>query len=496
MVGAKNEYVFIEGFQAEGVWEYLYLITFIVKFQQQKGNKVIVILSSRFNSSSQSVKNHLNMIDPEIKTIFLKDYFYNPINIFRSIIESLKLIVKWSHLINYNVKNIMIGDLIYDTILINLKNIYTIKKLRMIYLRYIFVSMLEFFSYNTIIGNNKPSKLFISHLVYSRFGILGRLVNCYTSEIYLTKPDKTHLQSVNTSQLYETQINNPYKLFQRISDKSYSFVASSYFNKRIAGEDNQIDAQNSFSNKIIMNRKQLNNELHIVEKNRFTVLVASHVLSDAPHNSLLVSFKDYYEWLIYTLFELRKNNLINVIVKEHPSAELYGEKDVIKNIVETNFRDSNIYFLPNKINTKSLLDFVDTTITISGTIGIEFACNGIPSIILGSPYYKGNGFTIEPISKSDYNNILKKITTIPKLNSMQSMFAKILFYEKSYSEIFYPGIFETIQSSITKKGLDHRNQVDYIEIIEIINSYFKSFEFTKIDLDQYINRFSKGDLDD
>ena len=67
------------------------------------------------------------------------------------------------------------------------------------------------------------------------------------------------------------------------------------------------------------------------------ILVAAHVFSDAPNGLNDLLFDDFHEWLIETCLELKKNEKINFIVKEHPSSSLYGESDkvfeVLKNLI-------------------------------------------------------------------------------------------------------------------------------------------------------------------
>lgn len=479
-----KKYIYLEGYHAEGVWEYLYVITLIAKDQLNLNANVIIILTSRHLSVSKKVRDYFHKLDKRIEFVFLKDYFYNPRTLLLSLVNFVKLVFSWSKLLYFQIDSVRIGDLIYDSILVNLGDTFTINKLETKYLRYVYVAMLEYYSYKTILKKFVPEKLFCSHLVYTRFGILSRYADSTSAEIFHTMPNKIRVISKNTFNLTETQIFNSYNIVSLLTDGGMINDSKNYFVKRINGKIFEKDVQTSFSDKVFLNKKELDN-LFEVDSDKSIVLVASHVLSDATHTSSLILFKDYYEWLNFTLTRLQSNNSIIVLVKEHPSAYLYGEKNVIKELVNKKFSNinSNIKFVPNEINTKSLINYVDVTITVSGTIGIEFACNNVPSIILGSPYYKNNGFTIEPNSLSDYVKIISNISKIPRLNNIQKNLALILFKNYNRSEVLLSEVFTKIKSLTTEFDFEFESIVDLLE------NYLFNLNASEIELQKYIDSF-------
>jgi hypothetical protein len=425
---STNKFIYLEGLHAETSMDYLYFLSLITLNYSKKNEQILLILNSKKSRNSLLISNYFRNILPTIKVLYIRDNFTKPSILFFSVIRTLNLLFKWKDLLGYSVDDILIGDLLYDSLLISHREIKTIKGLRIPYLKNILLGFLEYYSYKKIVSKYSPKKLYSSHLVYTSFGLLSRLAHKAGSKIYLTSQFSIKEIKADTNILYQTQAYNPYNTLSLIDDKLKIQTANDFYLQRINGSQNQFDAQMSFNNKKIFTHHELDTMLNFKNKKKI-ILVASHVLVDAPHNGALHLFRDYLDWLIFTLNLLQNNDNINVIVKEHPSSQHYGEKDYVKRLINSNYYSSNVKFLPDYVNTKSLLDYVDVTLTCSGTIGIEFACNGIPAVTVGQTYYEGHGFSLKPKSIIDYVEILDKIHELTKLNKVQTNMAKLLFYQ-------------------------------------------------------------------
>ena len=66
-------------------------------------------------------------------------------------------------------------------------------------------------------------------------------------------------------------------------------------------------------------------------------------------------------------------------------------------------------------------------ITLRGSIGLEFACQGKYSIIAGIAHYSNLGLSLEPKIKK-YFSFIKNIMSIKKLKEAQSLKAKKVLY--------------------------------------------------------------------
>ena len=140
-------------------------------------------------------------------------------------------------------------------------------------------------------------------------------------------------------------------------------------------------------------------------------------------------FLDNYTWLHYTLETIKKLKNINWIIKEHPHEFYYNTKvdwSSLINDIEKKYTHIRCY--PEKLHPASLLKFTDVAITSHGTVGVEYPSFGIPSIVAERSSYTNLGFTLEPKNKIEYQNLLKSVHQINKLNKQKIEKAKVYLF--------------------------------------------------------------------
>jgi capsule polysaccharide export protein KpsC/LpsZ len=156
------------------------------------------------------------------------------------------------------------------------------------------------------------------------------------------------------------------------------------------------------------------------------VLVTSHVLQDAPHAYPGAHFDDYKDWLLTTCRTLLENPNVCVVVKEHPSVELFNEIGVIDRVLEE-LRPREIPVVRD-LNTRSFLRCADVVVTCGGTVGLEFPCYGIPVVVAARPPYARFDHVVRTKDRNEYIATLQRIHTIPPLTEFQTRQARALFY--------------------------------------------------------------------
>ena len=164
-----------------------------------------------------------------------------------------------------------------------------------------------------------------------------------------------------------------------------------------------------------------------------------HAFSDANHGSGDLLFQDYYRWYLDTLNHVRSIKDVVWIIKPHPSSCLYGEEG----IAESTFYKSNsknIYLCPSDMSTASVFNIATAVVTVRGTVAIEAACMGVPSVLAGEAPYAGFGYTHEPNTQEEYFQTLSNIRHLKKLTSDQINNAKKVLYlynsmQESNSEV-------------------------------------------------------------
>lgn len=331
-------------------------------------------------------------------------------------------------LVSYMKDGILIGDLIYDTLIRYIPNSYTVDKLSFLkHSRLILRSMLFYYANKRLLSKNNIKVLVTSHNVYAEFGMLCRQAHKLGALVLLKDMDvfKIYSQDMNVNEHF---LKPKVDVVDNLYLQSNLSKERKYFQARLNGELAQIDVKNAYQNKKKYNKEasiRLNSAFELSKKNIF---VFAHAFSDAPHVGEGLLFKDYYDFLKKTLIKLNENTNINCFVKAHPSSYMWGESGGVEGIIKENGL-LNVCILPNDYNTNSIIDVADVIITAKGTAGLEFSCAGIPAITAGKGYYHGFGICHEPDSINEYFDLLADCEKLQKLNEKIIRKALIVLFQ-------------------------------------------------------------------
>jgi len=345
------------------------------------------------------------------------------------IIARLKLfkIYLTRNILDFHYDGVRYGDILYDSYLRKNK-IATIRKINYKTMkRLIAFCIFRHIIIKNILHNDNYAGVLVSHQVGIRSGVMLRCALRYGYKGYL-RSGRYHEPSFQCYKTLNDVYNHPHKAstidINRIIRLGSKFekLFLEIFKKQVSGKGSW-DALNAFSKNFIYytNRTSFNKDykLNPSKKNVFIML---HAFNDHPHSHFRwMLFKDYYDWFVQTLEFAKKNNRVNWIFKQHPSIKWYTVKDV-------KFKDlfyklpKNIVYIDEErqIDTRSLIHCADVVITCQGSAGFELpAVNAIPSITAADNKYAGLGFAIEPKTKKEYFEILKRVDTIKKLSPHQ-----------------------------------------------------------------------------
>lgn len=266
------------------------------------------------------------------------------------------------------------------------------------------------------------------------------------------------------------QKNEMFKNMIKQLDESSVTWSEKYLCERYEGKNGRNIDRGAFSGKAVLSRGEAQMQLGL-DPTKKNIVIMAHTFTDAVFNYGELFYRDYYDWTEQTLQLAAKNEKVNWILKPHPTRNSYHEEnDSIEDMYERN-RKTNIFLLPDDVSAESIRNFADVILTIGGNAGAEFACEGIPAIIIGKPYYQGFGYTIEPKSKMEYEKCLSSIEQIPRLNEEQVNTAKKLFYLNNYpTESIFADEFGTLINEEYKKMTD-RIALQYFESNKGTESY-------------------------
>jgi hypothetical protein len=217
----------------------------------------------------------------------------------------------------------------------------------------------------------------------------------------------------------------------------------------------------------------------------FVVVIFPHIFWDATFAYGEDIFEDYKDWFESTCKCLANISKLKIIIRPHPDLE--WKKKLISNQSFDHIKyfksfvgalkkksKSDFILLPanSNIDALSLIKLANCILTVRGTVGLEAACFGVPTVTCGTSRYSNLGFTIDSVSKSDYYNNIENIKKIKKLSALKIRKAKFLAYLLFRLKPILISSFETFRFS--SFNLDNKNLLTIMSSEQLKNDVLNS----------------------
>lgn len=333
---------------------------------------------------------------------------------------------------NYKILNINVGRNLYEDILrtSSLSTIHSCKN--KIVVKKLFHITWAMYAINKFIKSHPLEFAVMDDFAYHEGAFIklfrtkgAKLFACNNADherVLFDNEDEIVTRMAKSNEKYHEDINN-------ISDDVIT-EADKLILDRFSGKNGREIDRGAFAGKTVLTREELIERFGL-DGNKKTVVIMAHTFTDAVFNYGTYYFRDYYDWLEQTLKIARTVDTVNWILKPHPTRHAYNEEiDSIEAMFEK-YKTPNLFFMDDDISAESVKNIADLLVTIGGNAGAEFACFGIPAIIVGTPWYAGFGITIEPKTYKEYKDYLEKASDIKMLDEAHIIIAKKLFYIKN-----------------------------------------------------------------
>jgi hypothetical protein len=386
--------------------------------------------------------------------------------------EKLKYLLYKKHhkLLEYKIEGVLVGDLIYDSIIRFHNDVFTIETAGPREKSFIFQAIHRFYVYKEILKEFNIEYIVLSHKYYIHFGIMPRLI--------LRKGGKVISENRGHLKLFtdpEEFLKNDFlfdaKLLRETSDIPATQI-DQFIQARFSGQIEQHDVKNAFVNKKHYSREEIVGLLNL-DANLPIATILPHAFSDAPHCHQFMVYDDYYQWFIDTLRIIKGIKHVNWLIKPHPSSAMYFEDNVVSQLLEQNSRDSHIHLLPSDIHTESVFKFSDTVVTVRGTAGLESVLYNIKPIICGDAVYDDLGITKNCRTVAEYERALSSIQFKGQLSEEAIYKARLCLYWWHYVSLPPLGM------GIIPKELVAVNFSEEIILNHDINAYENAAAFLK-----------------
>jgi hypothetical protein len=197
---------------------------------------------------------------------------------------------------------------------------------------------------------------------------------------------------------------------------------------------------------LIEDEKEIYKNLNL-QSSKPVAVVFSHIFYDAIYFYGSDLYPDYEKWLVETIRIAIENPNVEWIIKLHPSNVWRGELDSLLSgrTIEEQLIDEHFSILPShihilesdsKISPIALMQIATYGLTVRGTAGLEMAALGKTVITGGNGRYEGRGFTIDPSTIDEYEQLIKNLHHLSKPNPDATVLARKYAYGIFESKAF------------------------------------------------------------
>ena len=448
------------------------------------------ILSKKFNSkiyaldfSNKSiVKRLFCFVNPfyylyrslGVKKFFFQDDCVLDINS-KTFKEVYKNIKSKKDIINIQIKNIKVGEFLYDEYLKSHNKI-TIKFESIEFRLFLLSTINRFLYWHKFFSQNKKKiqSLVLSHSVYF-LGMISSLAVSMKIPVYIVSNtnccylSKKHIRK-------DSGYNNYLKIFNSFSKSDqfkYLRLSMEILKSRFKGNVDIKSSHNKLSDNPYGPQKSL--KRCTANTSKIKILIATHCFTDAIHVYGKNLFVDFYEWIDH-LGKISEKTDYLWYIKIHP---LDYDKN-LKYLKNFSVKYKKLQILNKNINhTQLIREKIDVVLTVYGVIGHEYPLFGIPVVnASNSGPHNSYNFNYNPKKINEYNKILFNLKKIKKLKVRK-------IDKKNIYKFFY------------LYGLTDYSLVNNLNIVKKnLGKLYNTPAFYKYYLDNYDNsRFNKIEKD-
>lgn len=376
-------------------------------------------------------------------------YFYN----------KKKIFYKKKNLLKYKLNGILVGDLIYDS-LIRFRDKPTINLDDKIINEYL-ISIKNNLSSLEALDKKYRFQTYISHYAsYVQSGLPTRFFVNKKIDTFSSGSNHHNLKKITQNDLlHNVNFKKLKKVFDVLSNKNKKrLIAKLDLNKKFLGRKS-LSSNYLKENSFTFSKK---NNLNDIDGVLFL-----HDFLDAPHDrGGWLIFNDFYEWANHTLHFILKNKL-NIAVKLHPNSIHNSEK--IENYFQNKFK--KLKWLSKKVNNIDIYKNVKFVVSANGSVLYEAAY--FNKICISAGLNPNSSFKIfkDPKNISEYEKFLKN----PKKAIINNKNIKNKILELYYAYYFAQKDFAPkICNDINLLSMDAFSSNDLIKYSQLIKKYEKN----------------------
>jgi hypothetical protein len=328
------------------------------------------------------------------------------------------------------IENILVGDLIYDTYLrfFHQPTILAIDEQLKLVIEW---ALNIYYTFKEVLNSNKIRYLISTYTAYIHFGITARLCLERGIKVYTVGSSSYRLQLIDKEFPYHPIDHSKFDADKNL-DEQLMLKVKDIFEARFEGK---IDGATSYMRESAFVDKPIPEGLkELFQLRKRNIVIYVHDFYDSPHVNRELAFPDLYQFLSQTLKAITDMQDTTVFIKTHPNG-IAGCKEKTIELVNS-FQQPGFIILDEAVSNLHIIELKpDLIATARGTVCVEMAYFGIPTVALYDNVFANFKFTHTCYNLEEYFNILKG-NEKPNINYDKE---KILsFYYQAYLEKLTP----------------------------------------------------------
>lgn len=150
------------------------------------------------------------------------------------------------------------------------------------------------------------------------------------------------------------------------------------------------------------------------------------------------------EWVRIAIERLGGRDDVQLVVKTHPAEDVYETDQTfegwIREAVTPLPENVELYSPDAAVDTYDLVESLDVGVVYCSTVGLEMAYGGLPVVVAGDAHYGDLGFTFDPESRAEYEELLDAapaLSSLPNQRTLAERYFHFLLFEKCLDFPFY-----------------------------------------------------------
>ena len=316
-------------------------------------------------------------------------------------------------------KNILIGDLIYDSFIRYGK--YPTLNIKSIFLKIIIKKCIEVLDYCFLnLKRSEIERYYTSYSSYINHGLVVRYFIKIGVPVISSGSRFSYFKKLNSNNFKHIEnFINFKKEYKKLKNKTDKILEANKLLER------KINGQNEISSNYLDNISYKNNKADDQRLNDLDGIIFLHDFFDACHDYDGLIFEDFYEWAIYSLNIIKKFKL-KIGIKPHPN-NIDDNKKIIK-MLKINFND--LVWIDEKISNLKILQYKNIKFGISATGSILYELAFFSKMGISAGYSPTISFNISKNAKNklEYKNYLINAVKYAKNYNVSKLEACKVYY--------------------------------------------------------------------